>query len=268
MTILRHGRGQASERPRPGGSAPEGFTVGLISRNQSRLDALADEFGMRRASRAQGRGRRPGPGVAGRSHSSRWARSSGPIEVLQYSPLPAKEFMRPVLETTPADLVGPVEFSIYGSVAAVHQVLPGMRLPRQGPRHHPVRQRRIRRHARPQRHRHVRRVRRTGRLRPAAARGARRGGHPGLATDHPGRDRGTATPRRTPRYSRRTSGDLHTKRDSLPLPGQRGLTPHPGAGPGENGPEREATPRLPDSRVRKEATWHTLPLRSTPTRSV
>ncbi len=35
--------------------------------------------------------------------------------------------MRPVLETTPADLVGPVEFSVYGPVAAVHQVLPGMR---------------------------------------------------------------------------------------------------------------------------------------------
>ena len=51
----------------------------------------------------------------------------GPIEVLQYSPLPQKDFMRPVMETTPADLVGPVEFSIYGPVAAVHQVVPGMR---------------------------------------------------------------------------------------------------------------------------------------------
>ena len=51
----------------------------------------------------------------------------GPIEVLQYSPLPQKDFMRPVLETTPADLVGPIEFSVYGPVAAVHQVLPGMR---------------------------------------------------------------------------------------------------------------------------------------------
>ena len=51
----------------------------------------------------------------------------GPIEVLQYSPLPQKDFMRPVLETTPADLTGPIEFSIYGPVAAVHQVLPGMR---------------------------------------------------------------------------------------------------------------------------------------------
>lgn len=47
--------------------------------------------------------------------------------MLQYSPVPTKEFMRPVLETDAADLVGPVEFSIYGPVTAVHQVIPGMR---------------------------------------------------------------------------------------------------------------------------------------------
>jgi NADP-dependent 3-hydroxy acid dehydrogenase YdfG len=32
-----------------------------------------------------------------------------------------------VLETTAEDLVGPIEFSVYGSVNAVRQVLPGMR---------------------------------------------------------------------------------------------------------------------------------------------
>ncbi len=47
--------------------------------------------------------------------------------MLQYSPLPAKEYMRPVLETTAEDLVGPIEFSVYGAVNAVRQVLPGMR---------------------------------------------------------------------------------------------------------------------------------------------
>ena len=51
----------------------------------------------------------------------------GPIEVLEYSPLPQKEFLRPVLETTAADLEGAVEFSVYGPVTAVHQVLQGMR---------------------------------------------------------------------------------------------------------------------------------------------
>lgn len=51
----------------------------------------------------------------------------GTVEVLQYSPVPQQDFMRPVLETTHADLLGPVEFSVYGPVAAVQQVLPGMR---------------------------------------------------------------------------------------------------------------------------------------------
>jgi len=78
----------------------------------------------------------------------------GPIEVLQYSPLPQKDFMRPVLETTPADLVGPVEFSIYGPVAAGAPGGAGHALPRQEPRHHLVRQRRVRSAAGPQRHGH------------------------------------------------------------------------------------------------------------------
>ncbi len=51
----------------------------------------------------------------------------GPVEVLQYSPKPAPEFLRPVLETGADDLVGPVETSVYGPAAAVGQVLPGMR---------------------------------------------------------------------------------------------------------------------------------------------
>ena len=104
----------------------EGFAVGLISRDQGRLDALAEELA--------------GDGVSARGYAAdvrdpasltaalqQVSDELGPVEVLQYSPLPAKEFMRPVLETTPADLVGPIEFSIYGPVAAVHQVLPGMR---------------------------------------------------------------------------------------------------------------------------------------------
>lgn len=52
----------------------------------------------------------------------------GPVEVLQYSPIPHKDFMKPVLQTTPADLRGPLEFSVHGPVTAVQQVLPGMRV--------------------------------------------------------------------------------------------------------------------------------------------
>ncbi|CAB4884767.1 MAG: SDR family NAD(P)-dependent oxidoreductase [Rhodococcus sp.] len=104
----------------------EGFSVGLISRNRSRVDALADQLA---ADGVSAKGfvadvRDPASIAAALEQVTE---TLGPIEVLQYSPLPQKDFMRPVLETTPADMVGPVEFSIYGPIAAVHQVLPGMR---------------------------------------------------------------------------------------------------------------------------------------------
>ncbi len=104
----------------------EGLSVGLVSRHQGRLDALATDLA---ADGVQAKGfaadvRDPASLTAALRQVTE---ELGPIEVLQYSPLPAKDFMRPVLETTPEDLVGPVEFSIYGSVAAVHAVLPGMR---------------------------------------------------------------------------------------------------------------------------------------------
>jgi len=103
-----------------------GFTVGLISRNQGRLDALAEDLA---TDGVQAKGfaadvRQPSSIATALEQVTE---TLGPIEVLQYSPLPQKDFMRPVLETTPADLVGPVEFSIYGPVAAVQQVVPGMR---------------------------------------------------------------------------------------------------------------------------------------------
>ncbi len=104
----------------------EGFSVALISRNQGKLDALAEDLG-KEGIHARGFTadvRDPESITAALEAATE---TLGPIEVLQYSPLPQKDFMRPVLETTPADLRGPIEFSIYGPVAAVHQVLPGMR---------------------------------------------------------------------------------------------------------------------------------------------
>jgi NADP-dependent 3-hydroxy acid dehydrogenase YdfG len=104
----------------------EGFSVGLISRNQGRLDALAEELAGDGV-QAQGFAADVRDPASLTAALRAVTDELGPIEVLQYSPLPAKDFMRPVLETTPEDLVGPVEFSIYGPVAAVHTVLPGMR---------------------------------------------------------------------------------------------------------------------------------------------
>ncbi|MBG6182405.1 NADP-dependent 3-hydroxy acid dehydrogenase YdfG [Arthrobacter sp. CAN_A214] len=104
----------------------EGFAVALISRNQGRLDALAEELG-KEGVHAKGFTADVRNPASISSALEQATETLGPIEVLQYSPLPQKDFMRPVLETTPADLVGPIEFSIYGPVAAVHQVVPGMR---------------------------------------------------------------------------------------------------------------------------------------------
>ncbi|MEH0575081.1 MULTISPECIES: SDR family NAD(P)-dependent oxidoreductase [Streptomyces] len=51
----------------------------------------------------------------------------GPIEILQYSPVPQAHFMKPVLGTSADDLDAPLGFSVKGPVAGVHAVLPGMR---------------------------------------------------------------------------------------------------------------------------------------------
>ncbi|WAU81279.1 SDR family NAD(P)-dependent oxidoreductase [Streptomyces sp. Qhu-G9] len=51
----------------------------------------------------------------------------GPVEILQYSPVPRADFMRPVLDTRADDLDAPLAFSVKGPVTAVNAVLPGMR---------------------------------------------------------------------------------------------------------------------------------------------
>ena len=124
IAIIGAGKGLGAAVARRFGK--EGFSVGLISRHQGRLDALATEL---EQDGVQAKGfvadvRDPASIAAALEQVTE---TLGPIEVLQYSPLPQKDFMRPVLETTPDDLRGPIEFSIYGPVAAVHQVVPGMR---------------------------------------------------------------------------------------------------------------------------------------------
>lgn len=107
--------------------ASEGFDIALISRSAERVEALAADL---REEGVDARGY-----VADVRDVESVARTldevtaqQGPIEVLQYSPLPDKSFLRPVLETTPADAKAAVEFSVYGPMAAVHQVLQGMRV--------------------------------------------------------------------------------------------------------------------------------------------
>lgn len=124
IAIIGAGKGLGAAVARKFGA--QGHHVGLIARNQGRLDALAEQLG-KDGVHAQGFVADVRDPASIAAALERVTESLGPIEVLQYSPLPQKDFMRPVLETTPADLVGPVEFSIYGSAAAVHAVVPGMR---------------------------------------------------------------------------------------------------------------------------------------------
>jgi NADP-dependent 3-hydroxy acid dehydrogenase YdfG len=104
----------------------EGHAVALIARNRTRLDELTAALSNEGIT-AQGFTADVRDTVSLETALEQAATSLGPIEVLQYSPVPAKDFMRPVLETAAADLVGPVEFSIYGPVTAANQVIPGMR---------------------------------------------------------------------------------------------------------------------------------------------
>ncbi|QNG37856.1 SDR family NAD(P)-dependent oxidoreductase [Geodermatophilaceae bacterium NBWT11] len=124
MAIIGAGRGLGAATARVFGA--QGYDIALVARNQTRVSELAADLAAE--------GITTGGFVAdvrdpdSIAHTlAQIGETMGPIEVLQYSPLPDKTFLRPVLETTAADLVGPVEFSIYGPVAAVRQVLPGMR---------------------------------------------------------------------------------------------------------------------------------------------
>ncbi len=106
MAVVGAGPGLGAAVARRFGA--EGFSVALVARSREKLDKLAGDL----------------PGVAARGFVAdvrdtgalgaaldRAAEELGPVEVLQYSPLPQKEFLRPVLETTVDDLSAAVEFS-------------------------------------------------------------------------------------------------------------------------------------------------------------
>ncbi len=104
----------------------EGYNVALVARDEKRVEALArvlrDEGVDARGYAASVRDPEALTGAL-----SQASQDLGPIEVLQYSPVPHQEFMRPVLDTEPASLAGAIEFSIYGPLVATRHVLDGMR---------------------------------------------------------------------------------------------------------------------------------------------
>lgn len=103
----------------------EGLPVGLVSRDQAKLDGLAEQLsGEGITARGAAADIRDAAALDAAIRSL--ADALGAVQVLEYSPLPAREFMKPILETTVDDVRGPLEFSVLGAVAAARAVLDGM----------------------------------------------------------------------------------------------------------------------------------------------
>ncbi|MGC0397421.1 NADP-dependent 3-hydroxy acid dehydrogenase YdfG [Streptomyces sp. SAI-126] len=124
FALIGAGPGLGLATARRFGSA--GHSVALIARNAQKLDDLTAELA--------------DEGIKARGFTAdvldiesltaaQYAAgtSLGPVEILQYSPVPRADFMKPVLDTGADDLDGPLAFSVKGPVAAVNAVLPGMR---------------------------------------------------------------------------------------------------------------------------------------------
>jgi NADP-dependent 3-hydroxy acid dehydrogenase YdfG len=104
----------------------EGFSVALISRDQSKLDAMAAELAETgvTASGFTADVREPAELEAA---LTRAAAELGPITALQYSPLPSRDYLKPVLDLTPELALEALQFSALGLIHAVRTVLPAMR---------------------------------------------------------------------------------------------------------------------------------------------
>ncbi|MFJ2094638.1 SDR family NAD(P)-dependent oxidoreductase [Streptomyces sp. NPDC087901] len=103
-----------------------GHSVALISRNSEHLDQLCTEL-ERDNITAHGFTADVLDAASLATALDAAASALGPVEVLQYSPVPRADFMKPVLDTTAPDLDAPLAFSVKGPIAAVNAVLPGMR---------------------------------------------------------------------------------------------------------------------------------------------
>jgi NADP-dependent 3-hydroxy acid dehydrogenase YdfG len=103
----------------------EGLSVGLIARDKQKLAAIESDLEKHEIDSAYATADiRDAEALSSAIESL--AQGLGPVEVLEYSPLPAREFMKPILETSVDDVRGPLEFSVLGAVAAVTTVVQPM----------------------------------------------------------------------------------------------------------------------------------------------
>jgi NADP-dependent 3-hydroxy acid dehydrogenase YdfG len=104
----------------------EGFDIALVSRTQEHVGRLATDL-KQEGINARGFAADVRDSQALTAALDAATSTLGPIEVLQYSPVPHRDFMKPVQHTGPEDLQGPLAFSLFGPMSAVRQVLPDMR---------------------------------------------------------------------------------------------------------------------------------------------
>jgi NADP-dependent 3-hydroxy acid dehydrogenase YdfG len=123
IAIVGAGTGLGAAVARTFGAA--GFRVALVARSQAHLDDLTAELATAGVD-ARGYAADVRDGHALGAALTAAAAELGPIEVLEYSPIPRRESLRPVLDTERDDVVAAVELSVLGPLAAVRTVLPGM----------------------------------------------------------------------------------------------------------------------------------------------
>jgi len=104
----------------------EGFSIALIARNQSKLDAMAAEL-TAAGFTASGYAADVLTPSSLEDALARAVTELGPITALQYSPLPSRDYLKPVLEMTPELALEALQFSAIGLIHAVRAVLPAMR---------------------------------------------------------------------------------------------------------------------------------------------
>ncbi len=124
MAIIGAGSGLGAAVARRFGR--EGISIALIARDPDRLETLAVTL---RESGIDARGYAADvrDGASLEAALSTAAADMGPVTILQYSPLPARTYLKPVLDLTPALALEALQFSALGLIHAVRAVLPAMR---------------------------------------------------------------------------------------------------------------------------------------------
>ncbi len=105
--------------------AKEGHPVGLVARTRSRLDGIVDGLRAEGHHAVAATGDITDPEDITRALGELTA-ALGVPEVVCFSPLPEIGLIRPVLDTTPADVRDALALSVVGAVAVVRSVVPGM----------------------------------------------------------------------------------------------------------------------------------------------